>query len=107
MAVEIKNNGEQIVAELFGDIDHHNLMSIRSEIDAQLELSTPRLLVLDFSGVGFMDSSGIGLILGRQRILQGFGGTLVVKNTNNYINKIIKLAGLGSVIIDDKKAVHK
>lgn len=107
MAVEIQNHGNRITAVLFGDIDHHNLIFIRSEIDAQLELSTPKLLILDFSGVGFMDSSGIGLILGRMRLMKSWGGTLAVKNADGYTQKIIKLAGLGGLIIDAGKEVVK
>lgn len=103
MAVEIKNNGEQITAVLSGDIDHHSLARIRSEIDTHLENSTPKLLILDFSGVSFMDSSGIGLILGRMRVLDGFGGNIALKNTSSRINKIIRLAGLESFIIDGIK----
>lgn len=102
MAVEITNNGEQITALLSGDIDHHNLAHIRSEIDTHLEKSTPKLLILDFSGVNFMDSSGIGLILGRMRVLERFGGSIAIKNTGRLVSKIIKLAGLGELIIDGK-----
>ncbi|MDR1753595.1 MAG: STAS domain-containing protein [Eubacterium sp.] len=99
MAVKIINQGERIIAELSGDIDHHNLVDIRSEIDPCLEEIAPKWLVLDFSGVNFMDSSGIGLILGRKRILDQFGGAIAIKNAGNNIKKIISLAGLENLII--------
>jgi stage II sporulation protein AA (anti-sigma F factor antagonist) len=97
--VEIVNAGEQVTAGIVGDIDHHTASGIRSEIDAVLENSTPRLLILDFGGVKFMDSSGIGLILGRMRVLEGFGGKLFVKNISGHAEKIVKLAGLQGLIL--------
>jgi len=99
MAVELINSGERITAELCGDIDHHSVSGFRNEIDAALENATPSMLILDFGKVNFMDSSGIGLILGRMRILEGFGGRLLIKNVSGHIEKIIKLAGLSGLIL--------
>ena len=53
-----------LAAYLSGEIDHHAAQSLRKEIDAQIDDRLPELLTLDFSGVTFMDSSGVGLILG-------------------------------------------
>ena len=57
-----------LAAYLSGEIDHHAAQSLRREIDAQVDDRLPELLTLDFSGVTFMDSSGVGLILGRDQI---------------------------------------
>jgi stage II sporulation protein AA (anti-sigma F factor antagonist) len=97
--VEIVNAGEQVTAGIKGDIDHHTASGIRTEIDAVLENTTPQLLILDFGGVKFMDSSGIGLILGRQRVLQTFGGRLFIKNATGHAEKIMNLAGLSRLIL--------
>ena len=56
-----------LAAYLSGEIDHHAAQTLRREIDAQVDDRLPELLTLDFSGVTFMDSSGVGLILGRGR----------------------------------------
>lgn len=97
--VEILNAGERVTAEISGDIDHHSAAGIRDEIDAVLENATPRVLILDFGDVSFMDSSGIGLILGRMRVLEGFGGKLFIRNVKPHIEKIVKLAGLSGLVI--------
>lgn len=97
--VEIVNAGERVTASIGGDIDHHSASDIRTEIDAVLENSTPRVLILDFGQVKFMDSSGIGLILGRMRVLDGFGGKLFIKNAEGHAQKIIKLAGLSGLLL--------
>ena len=67
-----------LAAYLSGEIDHHAAQSIRREIDAQVDDRLPELLTLDFSGVTFMDSSGVGLILGRGRHISALGGRLTV-----------------------------
>ena len=103
--VEIINSGERVTAGIQGDIDHHTAAGIRSEIDAVLENSTPKLLILDFGGVNFMDSSGIGLILGRMRVLEGFGGRLLIKNATGHAAKIVKLAGLSGLILNGNKTL--
>ena len=60
--------GESLYAFLAGEIDHDAAQSLRIQLDDALVSRSPQTLILDFGGVGFMDSSGIGLILGRQRI---------------------------------------
>ena len=66
-AVRFSAAGEVLYAYLSGEVDHDAAQSLRIQLDDALVSRTPQTLVLDFSGVGFMDSSGIGLILGRQR----------------------------------------
>ena len=65
-AVRFSAAGEVLYAYLSGEVDHDAAQSLRIQLDDALVSRTPQTLVLDFSGVGFMDSSGIGLILGRQ-----------------------------------------
>jgi stage II sporulation protein AA (anti-sigma F factor antagonist) len=101
--LEIINSGDRLTVLLSGEIDHHNLMSLRSTIDTQIEQHTPRLLALDFASVSFMDSSGIGLILGRRRIAESYGGAVIVKNASGYVLKLIKLAGLTPMLAKHEK----
>ncbi|HBH94626.1 MAG TPA: anti-anti-sigma factor [Ruminococcaceae bacterium] len=101
MTVEILTGENYITAVLKGELDHCTAAGAREIIDARLEKYTPRLCILDFSGVSFMDSSGIGLILGRQRVASVFGGSVRVKNPSRYAEKIIKLAGLEKMILPE------
>lgn len=103
MSVEITISGECMTARITGDLDHHSCTQIRARIDAHLERHTPSLLILDMEGVPFMDSSGIGLIMGRLRVQKSCGGNLALKNTNLCLTKIVTLAGLSSLIIDKKR----
>ncbi len=94
MAVEIKVKGEVVTAYLSGDIDHHSAADMRERIDSAIDLNMPSLLVLDFGSVSFMDSSGIGLIMGRYRTLQKLGAKLHITGASDQIAKVMKLAGM-------------
>ncbi len=94
MAVEINVTGEVVTAYLSGEIDHHTAKDMREAVDNAVELNMPSLLVLDFSGVTFMDSSGIGLVMGRYRNLQKTGASLHITGAASNIYKVLKLAGI-------------
>lgn len=96
--VKIYNDGKRITAALFGDIDHHAAREIRIELDDIISRSRPELFILDFENVGFMDSSGIGLILGRTRSVRAVDGELLIKNARRDIAEVIRISGLGELI---------
>lgn len=81
-----------------GDIDHHSAKYIREEIDKAIFYFRPKLSVLNLSDVSFMDSSGLGLILGRYTRMQEIGGELRILGPSKEIEKIIKLAGIEKYI---------
>ena len=98
MSVKICSSGERLTVYLSGEIDHHSAAEMRFFIDGELERSTPSTLIFDFSEVDFMDSSGIGLVMGRLRTLSGWGGKAVIENPKPNIAKMLKLAGLEKLI---------
>ena len=94
MAVEINVTGEVVTAYLSGEIDHHSAKGIRETVDSAIELNMPTLLIMDFKDVGFMDSSGIGLVMGRYRNLIKSGAELHITGAPPHIYKMMKLAGI-------------
>ena len=94
MSVKINVTGEVVTAYLSGELDHHNAKEMRETIDNAVELNMPTLLVMDFKDVSFMDSSGIGLVMGRYRTLSKTGAELHITNAPAQIFKMIKLAGI-------------
>lgn len=94
MNIQINASDELVTVYLTGEIDHHSAGEIREEIDRSLESNRPKQLVMDFKNVGFMDSSGIGLVMGRYKLMQTMDGDVKIINTPNYIKKVMKLAGL-------------
>ena len=83
---------------LSGEIDHHTARNLREETDETILIKRPKLTVLDFSGVTFMDSSGVGLIMGRYRLCLAWDCRLAVKGLSARDEKIIRLSGLDSLI---------
>ena len=94
MSLKLECNDSTVTAYLDGELDHHSTKSIREEIDETIERVKPKELLLDFKDVTFMDSSGIGLVMGRYRGMQLLNGRLFVKNASLHIRKVMKLAGL-------------
>ena len=94
MPVKTDYQNDTLTAQLQGDIDHHTAAAMREAIDRAAEGCLPKHLVLDFSGVSFMDSSGVGLVMGRYRLIRSMGGTLTVTGASPRIRAMMKLAGL-------------
>jgi stage II sporulation protein AA (anti-sigma F factor antagonist) len=102
MPVQIYISEETVTACLSGEIDHHGAKPIREEIDEITQRLAPTELVLDFREVGFMDSSGIGLVMGRYQLMQELGGELRVTNLSSHIKKVMKLAGLDRLAVIER-----
>lgn len=96
--VELIGTADALTAKIDGEIDHHSASKLRSLIDEAIQRELPMTLYLDFGGVTFMDSSGIGLIMGRYRSMQSIGGTVVVKNAGAQLLKVMRLAGLERLV---------
>jgi len=94
MQLELTREGGVLTAHLIGELDHHAAAPLRREIDAAALSCRCTRLILDLSQLTFMDSSGIGLIMGRYRLMTAQNGTLQVENAPKNIQKMIKLAGL-------------
>ena len=94
MVVRMESTASEITAWLSGELDHHTARVMREQIDAAVGRSPAKLLRLDFSGVGFMDSSGIGLVMGRYRLMQSRGGRLLVVGVSDRLLRVMRLAGL-------------
>ena len=94
MSVRIESSSEVVTAFLEGELDHHRAKDIREQIDAHIEEHSPRLLILDFADVSFMDSSGIGLVMGRYRQMKLLDGEVKVQNASPQITKVMRMAGL-------------
>lgn len=89
---------EVLTVYLETDIDHHNAMQLRTEIDAEVARYRPKMVILNFDAVGFMDSSGIGLIIGRYKLLQEAGGKLKISALNNRCKKMIDISGITALV---------
>ena len=81
-----------------GEIDHHSAVEVRNEIDSKIMELRPQRAVMDLSEIDFMDSSGLGLIMGRFSKMRAVGGELTLLDPSERIMKIFILAGLEKVV---------
>ncbi|MCD7722486.1 MAG: anti-sigma factor antagonist [Clostridiales bacterium] len=104
MNVTIESSGDLMIAYLIGELDHHSAAEIRLKIDSAISYKKPKYLILDFKNISFMDSSGIGLVMGRYRLIQNYKGQLEIRNVTPQTKKIMELAGLSRIAaINERK----
>ncbi len=99
----------EICAYVYDDIDHHSARALRELMDERIYSERPTGFAIDMSGVTFMDSSGLGLILGRFTLCRELGIEFVLKEPSPEAEKILELAGTGRLIkiVRNKKANDK
>ena len=95
--VEFLFRDKILTARLLGEIDHHKARRIREEIDGRIFLTHPGLLVLDFTHVTFMDSSGIGLIMGRCDCMDAIGGRVFLDGLSDGIRRLVRISGIDKI----------
>ena len=98
MATEYKIENRILYIYLDGDLDHHLAKKVKHKCDIILKSYPIKDIEFDFKNSGFIDSSGIGVILGRYRQVQAMGGTVKVSNMSASVRKIIHMAGLHQLI---------
>lgn len=87
----------RLTACLMREIDHHTARALRMRIDERLLIERPVCLVLDFSAVRFMDSSGIALILGRAEVARSLGACVEVRGASAVLMRLLRLSGIDRV----------
>ena len=95
-SIERKRNA--LVIRLTGELDHSSAGHVRRELDAMIADTGVRRLVFDLNELRFMDSSGIGLIIGRYKLMSRRGGSVAVSGSNPRIDRIFDMAGLYQLV---------
>lgn len=103
MKTEFEITDSILIAELSGEIDHHEAADIRNDIDSTFAAFGSRHLIMDFSGVSFVDSSGIGVIMGRYKKVAENGGKTVICGCSEYLRSILYMAGIFTIVKEAKR----
>ncbi|MGI6005785.1 MAG: STAS domain-containing protein [Christensenellales bacterium] len=98
MQIKASPKAPELTVALRGELDHHCAATVRDKLDALIMDPQIKVLTLDLKHLTFMDSSGIGVIIGRYKHLKGRGGRMQVKNVNAQIDRIMTLAGLYRIV---------
>ena len=94
-------------AEIDGELDHHAAEIIRKELDFEIETKRVKKLIFDFKNVPFMDSSGIGVVVGRYKKMEALGGKTQVVNICDQVDKILEMSGIKGIIECEREAVKR
>ena len=103
MQLELIREGAALTAALIGELDHHTAADLRGRIDAAVLSCRPRRLTIDLARLTFMDSSGIGLIMGRYRLMHSLGGEVRVAGATPRMERMIRLSGLDKLPIWEER----
>lgn len=103
MKITYIKKDKRLIFEIEEDIDECCVQKIRRRIDNEIQRYMPKEVIFDFSNVSFMDSAGIGLIIGRYKLMNMIGGELKIANVNTQIQKIFEMSGLLRLIPVEQK----
>ncbi|MCR3922200.1 MAG: anti-sigma F factor antagonist [Firmicutes bacterium] len=98
MEIQLKKAGGTLVVRMVGELDHHAVTELRDKIDPKLAREDIKNILFDFYGVDFMDSSGLGLILGRYKIVSEMGGKVLACSISPRLMRIFEMSGLQTKI---------
>ncbi|MDE5782230.1 MAG: anti-sigma F factor antagonist [Lachnospiraceae bacterium] len=96
--MQVKVKGNALIIIVNGDLDHHNAEIIKEIADNSIMENKIRNVIFDFKNSNFMDSSGIGVMMGRYKLIANAGGRACAVNLNPTINRIFQISGLHKVI---------
>lgn len=98
MYLKFDKVGDTVIAYMMGELDHHSAEEVRNKVDNRLDVEKINNLIMDFSGVTFMDSSGIGVVIGRYKKLNRNGGKISVTNVTGAVRRVFELSGMFKII---------
>ena len=98
MNVTYDKENKELKLQITEEIDHYMVEKLRNRADFEIQKYMPKKVVMDFENVSFMDSSGIGMILGRYKTTKLVGGTLNICNVSPSIKKVLEMSGVLKII---------
>ena len=96
--INFAKQDKQLIVEMTEEIDHHIAEKIRRKVDDEITRYMPRKTIFDFSRVTFMDSAGIGMIIGRYKMMKLIGGSLEIVNISQTVRRILEMSGIDRII---------
>lgn len=98
MYLKFDKQDNRLIVYLIGELDHHSAEEVRVKIDDRIDRDNIKTLVMNFKEVTFMDSSGIGVVIGRFKKLEGRNGNVCIVEVNRRVDKVFRLSGLYKII---------
>lgn len=94
MQLYFKTVNKTLIVSFVGEMDHHTSEDIRDKIDRYIDNNMIKNIIFDFSGISFMDSAGIGVIIGRYKKVSPSGGKIAIVNAIPQVKRIMEISGI-------------
>lgn len=98
MDLKLMGDKKTILIKVNSELDHHSATEIRKAVDGKIKNTNAKNVIFDFTRVDFMDSSGIGVIMGRYKMTKILGGKVVIFGARKNVSRIIELSGIDKII---------
>jgi len=98
MKLTFSNNKNHLIMSVSGEIDHRYATQIRNEADRRIVTYSDSHFIIDLTDVSFMDSSAIGVIIGRYKLVMSLGGTMSIVSCNDTLGRILEMSGIRKII---------
>lgn len=98
MGAKFSKKDSTLVVKIEGELDHHEAERVKRAIDEEYEKKSCKNMIFELKNLTFMDSSGIGVIIGRYKKVKNNGGKVAIVNANQYLKKVIEVSGLLRII---------
>ncbi len=98
MKLQFSNEKDVLIMSISGEIDHRYAIQIRNEADRKIVTYPDKKLIIDLRDVSFMDSSAIGVIIGRYKLVMSLGGSIAIVSSNETLGRILEMSGIPKII---------
>lgn len=98
MELKFELKDKTLVAEINGEIDHHTSVNMREKIDKEIDRNFIKNIIFDFKDVSFMDSSGVGMVIGRYKKIEKLNGKVGIINLTPQIERVFEISGLFKIM---------
>ncbi len=98
MEISVIIRSKTLIASLSGELDHHSAKEVKSMIEELIKNRGVKNLIFDFSNLSFMDSSGIGVVIGRYKLIRSIGGQVAIVSNSRNVNRLLMMSGINKLI---------
>lgn len=98
MEISITIKKKILVVTLCGELDHHTAKSVKNLVEEVIKNRGVSNLIFDFTNLTFMDSSGIGVVVGRYKLVSSIGGKVAIVNTSSAVDRLLTMSGIKKII---------
>lgn len=98
MEISVLIQKKTLIVSLAGELDHHSAKELKDMVEELIKNRAVKNLIFDLSSLSFMDSSGIGVIIGRYKLISAIGGNVAIVNGNRMIDRLLAMSGITKLI---------